>query len=202
MLTDLVGLGRIKKISIGEIMKILVLILSLALANVYAADKIIKVKMLTNKGEIIIALNQTKAPVTVKNFLSYVDKKFYDGTVYHRVISGFMIQGGGFLPKLVKKTTAKPIKNEAKNGLLNETGTIAMARTGVIDSATSQFFINVNDNSSLNHKGDSSYGYAVFGRVIEGMPVVNKIKSVATKRLNGHGNVPVEDIVIKSIKRM
>lgn len=165
-------------------------------------DKIIKVKMSTSKGDIIIGLNQTKAPISVKNFLSYVDKKYYDGTIYHRVIKGFMIQGGGFTSNMKKKSTDKAIKNEAKNGLTNEEGTIAMARTGVVDSATSQFFINVNNNASLNHQGDSNFGYAVFGRVLKGMPVVNKIKATTTGTKMGFRDVPLETVIIKSVKRI
>jgi peptidyl-prolyl cis-trans isomerase A (cyclophilin A) len=165
-------------------------------------DNIIKVKMTTSKGDIIIGLNQSKAPVSVKNFLSYVDKKYYDGTIYHRVIKGFMIQGGGFTSDMKKKNTGKAIKNEAKNGLTNEEGTIAMARTGVVDSATSQFFINVANNASLNHQGDSNFGYAVFGRVIKGMPVVNKIKATTTGTKMGFRDVPLETVIIKSIKRI
>jgi peptidyl-prolyl cis-trans isomerase A (cyclophilin A) len=165
-------------------------------------DNIIKVKMATSKGDIIIGLNQSKAPVSVKNFLSYVDKKYYDGTIYHRVIKGFMIQGGGFTSDMKKKNTGKAIKNEAKNGLTNEEGTIAMARTGVVDSATSQFFINVANNASLNHQGDSNFGYAVFGRVIKGMPVVNKIKATTTGTKMGFRDVPLETVIIKSIKRI
>ena len=137
------------------------------------------VKMETNYGDIILELNQEKAPITVKNFLQYTDNKFYDGTIFHRVINNFMIQGGGLTKDMKKKTTLAEIKNEADNGLKNEVGTIAMARTNVVDSATSQFFINVKDNNFLNHRGKNprDYGYTVFGKVTEGMTVVNRIKT-------------------------
>lgn len=178
---------------------LLVLLLSLPLS---AADKLVKVVMETSAGNIELELNETKAPVTVKNFLSYVDKKYYDGLIFHRVIKNFMIQGGGFKAGMEQKTPGAPIKNEAKNGLKNEEGTIAMARTSVVDSATSQFFINAKDNSFLNHQGDANFGYAVFGRVSKGMPVVKKIESVKTTSKAGHGDVPVEPITIKTIKRL
>jgi len=140
-----------------------------------------KVRLKTSLGDIVLELNPAKAPVTVENFLGYVKKKHYNGTVFHRVIDGFMIQGGGFAltdGKLVEKTSGKGIKNESQNGLKNERGTIAMARTNDPDSATAQFFINVADNAMLNHP--SNGGYAVFGKVVEGMDVVDKIKAVKT----------------------
>ncbi len=140
-----------------------------------------KVRLKTNKGDMVLELNAEKAPITVENFLGYVNKKHYDGTVFHRVIDGFMIQGGGFAlsdGKLVEKTSGKGIKNEGQNGLMNDRGTIAMARTSNPDSATAQFFINVADNPALNYP--SNGGYAVFGKVIEGMNVVDKIKAVPT----------------------
>jgi len=146
-----------------------------------AAAKVSKVRLKTNKGDIVLELNSEKAPITVENFLGYVKKKHYDGTVFHRVIDGFMIQGGGFAltdGKLVEKTSGKGIKNEGQNGLTNARGTIAMARTSDPDSATAQFFINVVDNAMLNYP--SNGGYAVFGKVVEGMDVVDKIKSVKT----------------------
>ncbi|MEO8615044.1 MAG: peptidylprolyl isomerase [Luteolibacter sp.] len=146
-----------------------------------AAAKASKVRLKTNKGDIVIALNAEKAPITVANFLNYVNKKHYDGTVFHRVIEGFMIQGGGFAlegKSLVEKESGKGIKNESQNGLSNERGTIAMARTNDPDSATAQFFINVKDNAMLNYP--SNGGYAVFGKVVEGMDVVDKIKAVPT----------------------
>ena len=130
------------------------------------------VVMDTNMGSIEIELDEAKAPVTVKNFLAYVDAKFYNGTIFHRVINNFMIQGGGFDEKMKEKTTKAPIKNEAANGLRNDTGTIAMARTADPNSATAQFFINVNDNSSLNYPSPDGHGYAVFGKVTSGMHVV------------------------------
>lgn len=161
----------------------------------------INVKIVTNKGDIELELNDQKAPITVKNFLSYVDKKFYENTIFHRVIPNFMIQGGGFTQDLSEKPTNAPIKNEADNGLKNELGTIAMARTSVIDSATSQFFINVSDNSFLDHKDSSvnGYGYAVFGKVKKGFSVLNVIKSVPTQTKKSLENVPIDNIIIKSI---
>jgi len=185
-------------------MKLLVLVMSFLVAiNLAFAGT--KVQMETNLGTVTIELFNDKAPKTVANFLSYVDKKFYDGTIFHRVIDNFMIQGGGFNEKLQKKSTGTPITNEAHNGISNDTGTIAMARTSVVNSATSQFFINVKDNKFLNHKNrtDSGYGYAVFGRVTKGMSVINKIKKTQTKSSGpSFGNLPVENIQIKSIKRL
>jgi cyclophilin family peptidyl-prolyl cis-trans isomerase len=159
--------------------------------------------MKTSMGDIKIELDEAKAPESVKNFLSYVDDKFYDGTIFHRVIDGFMIQGGGFTSDMHQKDTKPPIKNEAGNGLKNKTGTIAMARTNVVDSATAQFFINVADNDFLDHRDDSpgGFGYAVFGRVIDGMDVVNKIKSVRTTVKSGMKDVPSETVVIESVRR-
>lgn len=159
------------------------------------------VVMETSMGAIEIELYADKAPETVKNFLQYVDDGFYAGTIFHRVIDGFMIQGGGFTEAMVQKPTRAPIKNEATNGLKNERGTIAMARTMVVDSATSQFFINVVDNPFLNHVDKNQYGYAVFGKVVSGMDVVDKIKTVPTTVRSGHENVPVTPVVIKSVKR-
>jgi peptidyl-prolyl cis-trans isomerase B (cyclophilin B) len=146
-----------------------------------------------------IELFEDKAPVTVKNFLTYVEDKHFDGTVFHRVIETFMIQGGGFEPGMKQKKTRDPIKNEASNGLSNARGTLAMARTSDPDSATAQFFVNVVDNKFLD-KNDSSAGYAVFGKVTEGMDVVDKIKAVKTGTKMGHKDVPNEDVVIKSIR--
>ncbi len=141
-----------------------------------------KVKLVTSLGDITIELNKAKAPITVANFLAYVKAGTYDGTIFHRVIDGFMIQGGGYTSSYTKKSTNAPIKNEADNGLSNLTGTIAMARTSVVDSATNQFFINVKDNTFLDHKSKttSGWGYAVFGKVVAGMDTVNKIKAVNT----------------------
>ena len=160
------------------------------------------VEMKTSEGKIQIELWADKAPITVKNFVSYVEEGFYDGTIFHRVIDNFMIQGGGFTVEMNQKKPHEPIKNEAGNGLKNDRGTIAMARTNVVDSATSQFFINVKDNDPLNHRDDTQpgFGYAVFGKVIEGMDVVDQIKKVATKNVGGHQNVPVKPVVIESAK--
>ena len=164
----------------------------------------VKVKMETNYGDIVLELDQEKAPITVKNFLQYTDNKFYDGTIFHRVIDNFMIQGGGLTENMKEKTTLSEIKNEADNGLKNEVGTIAMARTSIVDSATSQFFINVKDNDFLNHRGKNprDYGYTVFGKVVEGMNVVNKIKTVPTTMKDGMQDVPSEPIVIKKVTRL
>ncbi|MFZ0944477.1 MAG: peptidylprolyl isomerase [Syntrophobacteraceae bacterium] len=157
------------------------------------------VLMKTSLGTIKIELWPGKAPETVKNFLQYVDEGFYDGTIFHRIINNFMIQGGGFTQDMRQKPTHAPIRNEAAAELKNDRGTIAMARTGVVDSATAQFFINVVDNMSLNHRDNSSagFGYAVFGKVIDGMDVVDQIKGVATS----NQDVPVKTVVIESIKR-
>ncbi len=152
--------------------------------------------MSTSLGDIKIELYDQDAPETVKNFLSYVNDKFYDGTIFHRVIAGFMIQGGGMTPDLQQKQTKPPIKNESSNGLKNETYTLAMARTSVPDSATSQFFIHVKNNSFLDKaSAQDGVGYSVFGKVVEGMDVVNKIEKVQT----GRSDVPNEPVVIKSV---
>ena len=158
----------------------------------------------TNYGEIKLALDEEKAPLTVKNFLHYVENGFYEGTVFHRVIKDFMIQGGGFTPDLKQKENLAPIKNEADNGLKNERGTIAMARTNVVDSATSQFFINLKDNDFLNHTGKTprDYGYAVFGKVVEGMDVVDRIGTSPTSRSGPFQDLPVETVVIKSVRKV
>ena len=162
------------------------------------------VLMETSLGNIRIELDQAKAPITVKNFLSYVDEKFYDSTIFHRVISNFMIQGGGFTAEMQQKRTKPPIKNEAGNGLKNMRGTIVMARTNVVDSATAQFFINVVDNDFLDHQNTTpqGFGYAVFGKVIEGMDVVDKIKAVKTGSKMGFSDVPAETVVIKSVRKV
>lgn len=156
----------------------------------------------TSMGDITVELNAERAPISVENFLRYVKEGFYDGTIFHRVIPNFMIQGGGFTPEMSKKPTHEPIKNEAKNGLKNRNGTIAMARTPEINSATSQFFINTKDNDFLNNKGSSvqDYGYAVFGKVVDGMDVVEKIEKVKTGTKAGLNDVPVEPVVIKTIR--
>jgi cyclophilin family peptidyl-prolyl cis-trans isomerase len=160
------------------------------------------VLMSTSMGDIKIELDPEKAPITVENFLTYVKDGQYDGTIFHRVIKNFMIQGGGMDKEMNEKKTRAPIKNEAGNGLKNDEGTIAMARTNVVDSATAQFFINVHNNEFLNHKGTSprDFGYAVFGKVVEGMDVVHKIENVPTTARKGHADVPTEPVVIKSIK--
>ena len=163
----------------------------------------IKVVMDTSMGKIHVELNDKKAPITVKNFLSYVEEGFFDGTIFHRVMDGFMIQGGGFSEKMEKKSTKAAIKNEAGNGLKNLRGTLAMARTGRVDSATAQFFINVVDNDFLDQKDKTTrgFGYAVFGRVVEGLKVVDKIQKVPVTVRNGMQNVPKEPVIIKSITR-
>ncbi|HEX8961523.1 MAG TPA: peptidylprolyl isomerase [Rhodocyclaceae bacterium] len=155
------------------------------------------IKLHTNHGVIALELDAAKAPKTVANFEQYVKDGFYDGTIFHRVIGGFMIQGGGFEPGMKQKSTQAPVENEANNGLKNEVGTIAMARTSDPHSATAQFFINVADNDFLNYPGQDGWGYCVFGRVVEGMDVVNKIKGVKTSRAGFHQDVPVEDVVIE-----
>lgn len=160
------------------------------------------VELDTSYGQIVIELNQEKAPLTVANFLDYVQSGHYDGTIFHRVINGFMIQGGGMDANMAEKRTGTPIKNEADNGLANEVGSIAMARTSDPHSATAQFFINVNNNSFLNYSSPTpqGWGYAVFGKVIKGMDVVNQIKSVPTGSYKFHNDVPTEPVVIKSAK--
>jgi cyclophilin family peptidyl-prolyl cis-trans isomerase len=160
------------------------------------------VTMSTSMGDICIELSADKAPITTKNFIDYVNEAYYDGLIFHRVIPGFMIQGGGFDSGMSQKKTKAPIKNEAGNGLRNAIGSIAMARTNVVDSATAQFFINVKDNDFLNHKNTSpdGYGYAVFGQVIEGMEVVHSIEKVKTGNRGMHQDVPVQAVVINSVK--
>ncbi len=160
-----------------------------------APSKSVKVKISTNKGDIVVELNQEKAPVTCENFLKYVNANFYDGTIFHRVIKGFMIQCGGMTADMRPKATNPSIINESKNGLKNDRGTLAMARTSDPDSATSQFFINHGDNDFLNY-GVRDAGYAVFGKVVSGMEVVDAIATVKTKP----GDVPVETVIINSIK--
>jgi cyclophilin family peptidyl-prolyl cis-trans isomerase len=161
------------------------------------------VVMKTSEGVIRVELWPDKAPATVKNFLQYVDEGFYNGTIFHRVIDGFMIQGGGFTPDMKQKPTRDPVKNEASADSKNDNGTIAMARTNVVDSATAQFFINVSDNAFLNHRDNSpsGFGYAVFGKVVGGMDVVNKIKGVATANSGQFQNVPVKPVIMESITR-
>jgi peptidyl-prolyl cis-trans isomerase B (cyclophilin B) len=168
-------------------------------ANMAAAGNP-KVEMETSKGKIVIELFPEKAPETVKNFLNYVDAKFYDGTIFHRVIPNFMIQGGGFTSDMKRKSAGAPIKNEADNGLKNERGTIAMARTGDPHSATAQFFINTVNNDSLNHKSKTpqGWGYVVFGKVFAGMDVVDAISAVKTVTRGAYRDVPAETIEIRS----
>ena len=158
----------------------------------------------TNYGSFTVELDFANAPISSKNFQNYVDSGFYDGTIFHRVINDFMIQGGGFEPGLTQKSTEESIENEANNGLSNELGTLAMARTADPHSASSQFFINVSDNFFLDHKDTSSqgWGYAVFGKVVEGMDTINKIKACKTGSQLGHQDVPEEDVLISSVKRI
>jgi cyclophilin family peptidyl-prolyl cis-trans isomerase len=169
--------------------------------NMQSANPIVLLE--TSLGSIRVELWADKAPKTVENFLSYVDEKFFDGTIFHRVIDGFMIQGGGMTPDMRQKSTHKPVQNEARADVPNARGTIAMARTNVVDSATAQFFINVADNDFLNHrdKTPAGFGYAVFGKVIDGMDVVDKIKAVKTTNSGGHQDVPEKAVTIVSIKR-
>jgi peptidyl-prolyl cis-trans isomerase B (cyclophilin B) len=158
------------------------------------------VKLQTNFGDIVLELDAEKAPLTVANFLEYVESGYYNGVIFHRVIDDFMIQGGGMEPGLKQKPSNDPIQNEAENGLTNDAYTVAMARTSNPHSASSQFFINVSDNDFLNHTAPSGqgWGYCVFGKVVEGMDVVDKIKAVETGSQGGHQDVPVEDVVIIS----
>lgn len=160
------------------------------------------INIITNKGTIVLELNAAKAPETVANFEQYAKDGFYNGTIFHRVIDGFMIQGGGMEPGMKEKPTRDSIKNEADNGLTNDRGTIAMARTPDPHSASSQFFINLDDNNFLNFTSADAqgYGYSVFGKVVEGMDVVDEIKNVATGSSGGHKDVPTEDVVIESVE--
>lgn len=176
----------------------------LSAGSALTSDSNPKIVLDTSKGKIVLALYPEKAPETVKNFLNYVDQKFYDGTIFHRVIPNFMIQGGGFTADMQRKPTGAPIKNEADRGLKNERGTIAMARTGDPHSATAQFFINTVDNDSLNHKSKTQqgWGYAAFGKVVEGMDTVDAISAVKTTARGPYRDVPVEPVVIKSARRL
>ncbi|WP_428603309.1 peptidylprolyl isomerase [Sedimenticola sp.] len=151
----------------------------------------------TNLGDIVIELDEEKAPITSANFAQYVKDGFYNGTIFHRVINNFMIQGGGFEVGMAEKSTRAPIENEAKNGLSNVVGSIAMARTMDPHSASAQFFINVADNKFLDYPGQDGWGYCVFGKVVEGMDVVNQMKTVDTTMRSGHQDVPVEDLIIE-----
>jgi peptidyl-prolyl cis-trans isomerase A (cyclophilin A) len=150
----------------------------------------------TTLGNFEVELFEKEAPISAKNFQDYVDEGFFDGVIFHRVIPGFMIQGGGFEPGMKQKKVKAPIKNEATNGKKNLRGTLAMARTNVVDSATAQFFVNLVDNDFLDHSGAANYGYAVFGQVTSGMDVIDKIAKVATTNRAGHQNVPAADVVI------
>ena len=156
-------------------------------------------KIKTNLGSFTLELDEEKAPISSKNFKDYVEKDFYNGTIFHRVIDEFMIQGGGFDLDMSQKETDSPIKNEASNGLKNEKYTVAMARTSIPDSATSQFFINTSDNSFLDYPGQDGAGYCVFGKVTEGFDIVDKINSVQTGSNNGHQDVPVEAVNIEEV---
>ncbi|WP_030752071.1 peptidylprolyl isomerase [Streptomyces sp. NRRL S-31] len=160
------------------------------------------VELNTNFGRIVLELNDAEAPKTVENFLAYVRSGHYDGTIFHRVINGFMVQGGGFTPDMQQKSTLAPIPNEADNGLKNDNYTVAMARTSDPHSATAQFFINVSDNAFLNYsaKTPNGWGYAVFGRVVEGQDVVDSVKAIKTGSRHGHQDVPTESVVIESAK--
>jgi cyclophilin family peptidyl-prolyl cis-trans isomerase len=170
----------------------------------HAADPAANPKVLlkTSMGEITVELDKAKAPISTENFLKYVESKHYDGTIFHRVIPGFMIQGGGFSADMKQKPTREEIKNEAGNGLKNTNGTIAMARTSKVDSATAQFFINVKDNAFLDHRDETAagFGYAVFGKVVSGMDVVKKIEGVSTGNKAGHADVPQTPVVIESAR--
>ena len=178
------------------------LLISMAVPDGAAAQANPQVLIKTSKGEIVLELYPAKAPVTVENFLKYVDDKHYDNTIFHRVIGKFMIQGGGFTADMKQKPTRAVIKLESQNGLKNDTGWVAMARTSVPDSASSQFFINVVDNAMLNHPQPDGHGYAVFGKVIKGMDTVEAIKSVRTTRTGMHSDVPAEAVVIQSMSRV
>jgi cyclophilin family peptidyl-prolyl cis-trans isomerase len=171
-----------------------------ALAGAARAEPVLVV-MKTSKGDVTLELDADKAPDTVRNFLRYVDEGFYDGTVFHRVIKNFMIQGGGFTPDMKQKKTHEPVKNEAKNGLKNLRGTLAMARTSDPHSATAQFFINHKDNDFLDYPGQDGWGYAVFGKVTGGMEVVDAIAMVPTGSSGGFRDVPTETVTILSVKR-
>ena len=179
----------------------LIVFITIIMSTSNAQAETTTLKMETSKGTITIELNGDKAPNTVANFLTYVNEGFYDGTIFHRVISNFMIQGGGFTDDMSQKTTHDPIQNEANNGLGNDIGTIAMARTGDPHSATAQFFINVKDNDFLNFSSETpqGWGYAVFGKVTEGMDVVDVIKDVATTTKGPYQDVPAETVTIEKV---
>jgi peptidyl-prolyl cis-trans isomerase A (cyclophilin A) len=178
------------------------LFFSMAVPDGAVAQANPQVLIKTSKGEIVVELYPAKAPATVENFLKYVDEKHYDNTIFHRVIGNFMIQGGGFTADMRQKPTRSPIKLESQNGLKNDTGWLAMARTSVPDSATSQFFINVVDNAMLNHPQPDGHGYAVFGKVVKGMDTVEAIKAVRTVSTGMHRDVPADAVVIQSVSRV
>ena len=188
-----------KKVLIG-----MCLLVVLNGVNLFAAKKSLLpvVEIKTSMGNMKVELYPSKAPLTVKNFLMYVKKKSYNGTIFHRVISGFMIQGGGFDENLNKTVAEAAIKNEADNGLSNKRGTISMARTNAIHSATNQFFINLKDNSNLDHQGKRNFGYCVFGKVIEGMDVLDKIAKVKITRKKHYRDVPQKTVLIKEIVKI
>jgi peptidyl-prolyl cis-trans isomerase B (cyclophilin B) len=183
---------------------LIILVTLMCTGSVIAADINPKVVLETSKGKIVLELFPDNAPETVKNFLNYVDAKFYDGMIFHRVIPNFMIQGGGFTIDMKRKTTRAPIKNEADKGLKNERGTISMARTGDPHSATAQFFINSKNNDFLNYrsKTQQGWGYAAFGKVVDGMKTLDAISAVKTKTVGGSRDVPAEPVVITSARRL
>lgn len=187
-----------KLMLVGALMVGLVSTVGFAEESVSAPN--LYVEMDTTAGNIVIELNEAKAPVTVENFKNYVDDGFYDGLIFHRVIDGFMVQGGGFDAEMTQKSTRAPIKIESNNGLKNERGSIAMARTMDPNSATSQFFINTQNNTFLDYPGQDGNGYTVFGKVVAGMEVVDQMEKVKTGNKGMHGDVPVEPIVIESVK--
>ena len=155
----------------------------------------------TSHGDFTVELFEKDAPLSVANFLSYIDSEFFDGTIFHRIVPGFVIQGGGFTEDMTQKKTQPPVKNEADNGLKNKRGTLSMARTSDINSATSQFFVNLKDNEFLDHSR-GNFGYAVFAQVTEGMDVIDKIAAVETGRKRGFDDVPVEAVIMKSVRRL
>jgi cyclophilin family peptidyl-prolyl cis-trans isomerase len=174
------------------------LIASLVSVSAFSADPRVEIK--TSLGTMIVELDKTKAPKSVENFLAYTKDGFYNGTIFHRVIDGFMVQGGGFTADMNQKKTRDPIENEAKNGLKNVVGSLAMARTNAPHSATSQFFINLVNNERLDNPSFDGWGYAVFGKVVDGLPVLEKIAKVATSNAGMHQNVPTTPVVIESVR--
>jgi peptidyl-prolyl cis-trans isomerase A (cyclophilin A) len=200
-----------KTVRLATVLAIAALIVSLSSAGpLWAQEKAQEksanpmVLFKTTLGSFKVELYPTEAPITVKNFLDYVDKKFYDGTTFHRIVPGFVIQGGGFDKAMMKKATSPPIKNEANNGLKNLKGTLSMARTPEINSATSQFFVNLVNNATLDHTGDApaQYGYAVFGKVVQGFDVIEKIAAVKTVTKGQYQGVPASPVVILSVTRI